>query len=157
MAALLADFAARHAGLELELHELSTAQQLDRLAAHDLDVGVVHHPCDVTGLELGPVLRRELGVLLPAGTAAAALEEVPLPALSGRDLILFPRAAAPALYDELLTTCARGGFTPAAVRHGQGTSFVRGLVLSSGPSPCAHVMPPRRGRGTGRGTPYGVR
>ncbi len=66
MAALLADFGGRHAGLELELHELSTAQQLDRLAAHDLDVGVVHHPCDVTGLELGPVLRRELGVLLPA-------------------------------------------------------------------------------------------
>ncbi|MFF7114050.1 LysR family transcriptional regulator [Streptomyces albogriseolus] len=132
VAALLADFGERHAGLELELHELSTAQQLDRLAAHDLDVGVVHHPCDVTGLELGPVLRRELGVLLPAGAAAAALAEVPLPALSGRDLILFPRAAAPALYDELLTTCARGGFTPAAVRHGQGASFVQGLVLSSG-------------------------
>ncbi|MEW1599985.1 LysR substrate-binding domain-containing protein [Streptomyces sp. NPDC093808] len=132
VAVLLADFGERHAGLELELHELSTAQQLERLAAHDLDVGVVHHPCDVTGLELGPVLRRELGVLLPAGDPAAAPGEVPLPALSGRDLILFPRTAAPALYDELLTTCARGGFTPAAVRHGQGASFVRGLVLSSG-------------------------
>lgn len=147
VAALLADFGGRHAGLELELHELSTAQQLDRLAAHDLDVGVVHHPCDVTGLELGPVLRRELGVLLPAGAVAAGLDEVPLPALSGRDLILFPRTAAPALYDELLTTCARGGFTPAAVRHGQGASFVRGLVLSSG----AVALCPRDAAPAGQG------
>lgn len=132
VAALLADFGRRHSGLELELHELSTAQQLARLAAHELDVGIVHHPCDVSGLELGPVLRRELGVLLPRAAGAAGFDEVPLVALSGHDLILFPRAAAPALYDDLLTTCARGGFTPAAVRHGQGASFVRGLVLSTG-------------------------
>ena len=132
VATLLADFRRRHAGLELELHELPTAQQLARLAAHELDVGIVHHPCDVSGLELGPVLRRELGVLLPRGAGAARFDEVPLVALAGHDLILFPRASAPALYDDLLTTCARGGFTPAAVRHGQGASFVRGLVLSPG-------------------------
>ncbi|MEU9121121.1 LysR family transcriptional regulator [Streptomyces sp. NPDC048506] len=132
VAAVLADFQRRHAGPELELHELSTAQQLARFASHDLDVGLIHHPCDVTGLELGPVLRRELGVLLPRGAAAAELDEVPLASLTGYDLILFPRGSAPALYDDLLTTCARNGYTPAAVRHGQGASFVRGLVLSAG-------------------------
>ncbi|MDR3080924.1 MAG: LysR family transcriptional regulator, partial [Streptomyces sp.] len=131
LAALLADFQRRHAGLELELLELTTAQQLARFASHDLDVGIVHHPCDVSGLELGPVLRRELGVLLPRTAAAAELDEVPLSALTGYDLILFPRAGAPALYDDLLTACARNGYTPAAVRHGQGASFVRGLVLSA--------------------------
>ncbi|MFJ5836582.1 LysR family transcriptional regulator [Streptomyces shenzhenensis] len=132
VAALLAGFPRRHPGLELELHELPTAQQLAKLAAHELDVGLIRHPCDVTGLELGPVLRRELGVLLPPDAPAARLAEVPLAALTGYDLILFPRAGAPAVYDDLLTTCARGGYTPAAVRHGQGASFVRGLVLSAG-------------------------
>ncbi|TJZ57378.1 LysR family transcriptional regulator [Streptomyces piniterrae] len=132
VAAVLADFPRRQAGPELELHELSTAQQLARFASHDLDVGVIHHPCDVTGLELGPVLRRELGVLLPRGAAAAALDEVPLASLTEYDLILFPRSHAPALYDDLLTTCARNGYTPAAVRHGQGAGFVRGLILSAG-------------------------
>ncbi|WP_431043162.1 LysR family transcriptional regulator [Streptomyces sp. P1-3] len=131
VAALVADFQQRHAGLELELHELSTAQQLARFASHDLDVGLIHHPCDVSGLELGPVLRRELGVLLPRDTAAAEFDEVPLASLAGYDLILFPRAGAPVLYDDLLTTCARNGYTPTAVRHGQGASFVRGLVLSA--------------------------
>ncbi|MBR8642739.1 LysR family transcriptional regulator [Streptomyces tuirus] len=132
VAALLAGFtrAGLH-GLELELHEQSTAQQLKGFAAHELDVGLIHHPCDVSGLELGPVLRRELGVLLPRGGAAAGLDEVPLASLTGYDLILFPRAGAPAVYDDLLTTCARNGYTPPAVRHAQGTSFVRGLVLSA--------------------------
>lgn len=131
VAALLADFRQQHAGVELELRELTTAQQLAQLAAHDLDVGLIHHPCDVTGLELGPVLRREVGVLLPRGAPAAALTEVPLTALTGYDLVLFHRSAAPALHDDLLTTCARDGYTPTAVRHGQGASFVRGLILSS--------------------------
>ncbi|WP_307804667.1 LysR substrate-binding domain-containing protein [Streptomyces sp. VRA16 Mangrove soil] len=131
VAALLTEFARRCPEAELELHELSTAEQLDRFGASELDVGLLHHPCDVTGLDLGPVLRRDLGVLLPRGAPAAEHAEVPLAALSGHDLVLFPRSGAPALYDDLLTTCARGGYTPPAVRHGRGASFVRGLVLSA--------------------------
>ncbi|MFC8074950.1 LysR family transcriptional regulator [Streptomyces sp. NPDC057307] len=131
VAAILAGFQEREGGVELELHELPTAEQLARLASHDLDVGLIHHPCDVSGLELGPVLRHELGVLLPQDAAESRLETVPLAALTGYDLILFPRAHAPAVHDELLTTCARHGYTPAAVRHGQGPSFIRGLLLSS--------------------------
>lgn len=132
VAALLTEFGERSPDAELELHELSTSEQLERFAAHDLDVGLLHHPCDVTGLELGPVLRRDLGVLLPRESPAATYSEVPLAALTGHDLVLFPRTGAPALYDDLLTTCARGGYTPPAVRHGRGASFVHGLVLSAG-------------------------
>ncbi|MCL7430166.1 LysR family transcriptional regulator [Streptomyces sp. YS415] len=131
VAAALADLRTRHPGVQVQLHELTTSGQLAALAAHELDVGLIHHPCDVTGLELGPVLRRELGVLLPRHLAAAALTEVPLTALQGHGLALFPRADAPALYDDVLTTCARNGYTPPAVRHGQGSSFVRGLILSA--------------------------
>ncbi|MET8684741.1 LysR substrate-binding domain-containing protein [Streptomyces sp. NPDC004732] len=131
VAEILADFQRRHADVELELHELSTSEQLARFASHDLDVGLIHHPCDVTGLGLGPVLRRELGVLLPRDAPAAAFDEVPLGSLGDHDLILFPRANAPALHDDLLTTCARNGYTPAAIRHGQGPSFIRGLIRSA--------------------------
>ncbi|MFE0043745.1 LysR family transcriptional regulator [Streptomyces albireticuli] len=131
VAAILAAFRDRHGGVELELHELTTADQLAGLASHDLDVGLIRHPCDVAGLELGPVQRHELGVLLLRDAPAARSGTVPLTALTGYDLILFPRAQAPAVHDDLLTTCARHGYTPAAVRHGQGPSFTRGLILSS--------------------------
>ncbi|MFE6845492.1 LysR substrate-binding domain-containing protein [Streptomyces sp. NPDC057686] len=131
VAAILAAFRQHHPGVELELHELSTAEQLARFASRELDVGLVRHPCDLAGLELGPVLRRELGVLLPREAPAAVLDEVPLAALTGHGLVLFPRADAPALHDDVLNTCARGGYTPATVRQGQGPGFVRGLVLSA--------------------------
>ncbi|NGN66759.1 LysR family transcriptional regulator [Streptomyces sp. A7024] len=132
VAAILADFERHCPGVELELRELSTARQLDAFAARELDVGLIHHPCDVTGLGLGPVLHREMGVLLARDAPAAELDEVPLAALAGHGLVLFPRADAPALHDEVLTTCARGGYTPSALRHGQGASFIRGLILSAG-------------------------
>lgn len=128
--AILTGLREHQPGLEVELHELSTTEQLARMASHELDAGLIHHPCDTTGVDLGPVLRRELGVLLPPASPLAARAEVPLSALTGHDLILFPRAHAPALYDELLTTCARGGYTPGTIRHGQGDSFVRGLIHS---------------------------
>ncbi|MEU8843067.1 LysR substrate-binding domain-containing protein [Streptomyces roseus] len=131
IAAILAAFRQHRPGVELELHELSTTEQLARFSSRELDVGLVRHPCDLAGLELGPVLRRELGVLLPGGAPAAALDEVPLAALTGYGLVLFPRAEAPALHDDVLNTCARGGYTPATVRQGSGTGFVRGLVLSA--------------------------
>ncbi|MDG4861776.1 LysR substrate-binding domain-containing protein, partial [Streptomyces sp. T-3] len=146
VAAILAEFRDRHTGVELELHELTTAQQLERFGARGLDVGLIHHPCEVAGLELGPVLRREVGVLISRDSPVAALEEVPLGSLDGYELILFPRAGAPALHDQVLTTCARHGFSPAAVRHGQGASFVRGLILSSR----AVAFGPRDAREPGR-------
>ncbi|MFJ8230319.1 LysR family transcriptional regulator [Streptomyces sp. NPDC094448] len=130
VAAVLGGFTGRGHGVELELHELSTAEQVDRLARHELDAGLIRHPCDVTGLELGPVLRHDLGVLLPHDAPAAGFDAVPLAALAGYELILFPRELGPAVYDDLLTTCARHGFTPQAVRHGRGASFTRGLLLS---------------------------
>ncbi|MFD3523213.1 LysR family transcriptional regulator [Streptomyces sp. NPDC058653] len=147
VAAILAGFQEREGGVELELHELQTAEQLARLASHELDVGLIHHPCDVSGLELGPVLRHELGVLLPRDAPQARLETVPLAALTGHDLILSPRAHAPAVHDDLLTTCARHGYTPTAVRHGQGPSFIRGLLLSGravafGPRDAHHAGDP---------------
>ncbi|MFE0604293.1 LysR family transcriptional regulator [Streptomyces sp. NPDC058892] len=144
VAAILAGLRRHQPGLEVELHELSTAEQLARMACHELDAGLIHHPCDTTGLELGPVLRRELGVLLPPASPLAARAEVPLSALTGCDLVLFPRADAPALYDELLTTCARGGYTPDTVRHGQGDSFIRGLIRSV--NAVAFTAPPEPGR-----------
>ncbi|WP_411107244.1 LysR substrate-binding domain-containing protein [Streptomyces sp. cmx-4-9] len=130
VAAILANLHRHQPGLKVELHELSTTEQLTRMTSHELDAGLIHHPCDTTGLELGPVLRRELGVLLPPASSLATRDEVPLSALTGHDLILFPRADAPALYDDLLTTCARDGYTPQTVRHGKGDSFISGLIHS---------------------------
>ncbi|MGX2993044.1 LysR family transcriptional regulator [Streptomyces sp. JNUCC 64] len=55
---------------------------------------------------------------------------VPLASLDGLDLVLFPRAVAPALHAEILSVCRRHGFEPGSVLAGQDPEFVDGLVLS---------------------------
>ncbi|WP_406298564.1 LysR family transcriptional regulator [Embleya sp. NBC_00888] len=130
VAAILTGFRERSPGGALELRELTTTRQLRELAAGTLDVGVVRHPCAVADLEVGPMLRQPLGVLLAADDPLATPTEVALADLTGCELVLFPREFAPALYDETLTACARHGCTPAVVHDVPGGDFARALVLS---------------------------
>ncbi|MEU3689584.1 LysR family transcriptional regulator [Streptomyces narbonensis] len=132
VAALLTAFRERSPGATLELRELPTAEQTAELTAGTLDVGIVRHPCPAPGLAFGPTLHQPLGALLAADDPLARPAELPAAALTGRDLVLFPRADAPALHDETLTACARHGCTPTAVLAATGPDFTRGLVLSGG-------------------------
>ncbi|MFB7371338.1 LysR family transcriptional regulator [Streptomyces sp. NPDC056222] len=130
--ALLITYRDRSPGGDLDLRELTSTQQTAELTAGTLDVGVVRHPCPAPGLAFGPLLHQPLGVLLPDTDPLATHTDIPAAALTGRDLVLFPRAEAPALHDETLTACARHGCTPATVHEAAAPDFTRGLVLSGG-------------------------
>ncbi|MFI9838851.1 LysR substrate-binding domain-containing protein [Nonomuraea sp. NPDC051941] len=127
---LVATFAERVPDVLLELHELTTASQLAKLRAEELDVGLVRHPCDTVGLESSEVVHRRLGVVLPAGHRAAGQEVVRLRSLDGSPLVIFPREMAPQLYDHVLEACRDNGFLPGAIRHARNPHFVHGLVMS---------------------------
>ncbi|QGZ49335.1 LysR family transcriptional regulator [Streptomyces sp. QHH-9511] len=143
--ALLIAFRERSPGGDLDLRELPTARQAAELTAGTLDAGIVRHPCPAPGLTFGPVLHQPLGVLLATTDLLAPLPEIPTAALTGRDLVLFPRAEAPALHDETLTACARHGCTPADVLEATGPDFVHGLVLSGGAAALVPHAPPEPG------------
>ncbi|WNE96383.1 LysR substrate-binding domain-containing protein [Streptomyces luomodiensis] len=144
---LTAGFARRVPDVLIDLHELTTDEQLVRLREGELDAGVVRHPSDTVGLESGPVLRRELGVVLPADHPSAHPADPPsahpadhpsapggapvrLRDLDGASLVIFPRVMAPRLYDHLLLVCRDAGFLPGAIRHARNPDFVHGLVLA---------------------------
>jgi len=128
---LTAGFAYQVPDVLLDLHELTTDEQLARLREGELDAGVVRHPSDTVGLESGPVARRELGVVLRSDHAAAAGGgPVRLRDLDGTPLVIFPRAMAPRLYDHMLTVCRDEGFLPGSIRHARNPHFVHGLVLA---------------------------
>ncbi|RKT73076.1 DNA-binding transcriptional LysR family regulator [Saccharothrix variisporea] len=131
VAALLPAFRER-SPVELKLREIGTAEQLRALADRTLDVGVLRLPFDVSWLSLGEVLTSPLGVLLRPDHPLAAAPDVRLADLNGLGLVLFPRAAAPALHDEVLTTCARHGYTPTEVHQAGTAEFALGLVLAGG-------------------------
>lgn len=66
-------------GLHLELHELTTPEQLSRLTSARLDAGLVHHPVDVPDLRSGPVVEIPLGVVLPRTSPLALARPDPRP------------------------------------------------------------------------------
>ncbi|MEV0339618.1 LysR substrate-binding domain-containing protein [Nocardia sp. NPDC050713] len=127
---LLRELAEHAAGLTVDLHELTTAEQLRLLATAELDVGLVEHPVDAPDLRYGPTAELPLGVALPRTSPLARLHEVSLADLAGHELILFPRATAPGWHDALLEVCHTHGFVPGLVRHARNPEFLLGLVLS---------------------------
>ncbi|RKR91980.1 DNA-binding transcriptional LysR family regulator [Micromonospora pisi] len=127
--ALLTRMVERAPGLDVDLHELTSAEQLRMLAEARLDVGLVHHPVEVDELRFGSAVTVRLGVVLPRASPLAQLREVTLADLTGHDLVLFPRATAPGWHDEILDVCRRSGFTPRRIRHARNPDFLLGLVL----------------------------
>jgi DNA-binding transcriptional LysR family regulator len=128
LAAILTVFESRH--VRLDLQELTTAEQVRLLADRQLDAGLLQHPVDVVGLELGPAVDTPLGVVLPRDSQLAMRSEVRLSDLAGLGLVIFPRAAAPGLYDATLRNCWEHGFLPANVHHARSPELVLGMVLS---------------------------
>lgn len=127
---LLRRLAGQAPGLDVDLQELTTAEQLDLLAAGRLDVGLVHLPVDEVDLCFGPVTRTRLGVVLPRVSPLARSGEIALADLTGHGLIVAPRATAPAWHDHLLRLCRGHGFVPSRIRHARSPEFLCGLVLA---------------------------
>lgn len=132
LAATVAGFTGRHPATRLELVEMPDALALRAIADGELDVAVVRRPFTSLPLESGAAYQRALGVVLSAESEFAALDEVELATLKDTDLVLFPRATAPAVYDDTLAIARAYGFVPKSVRHAVGASFIAGLVLAGG-------------------------
>ncbi|ODA71332.1 LysR family transcriptional regulator [Streptomyces sp. AVP053U2] len=130
LSALLAVCADHAPGLSVDLQEVTTEEQVRLLSSGGLDVGLVHHPVDATGLRLGPEVSLDQGVVLPRTSPLARLPEVALGDLSGHDLVLFPRAQAPGWYDRILEVCRAEGFVPGRVRHASNPEFLLALVTA---------------------------
>jgi DNA-binding transcriptional LysR family regulator len=128
LGALIAE--CRERALRIDLQELTTDEQLRLLASGGLDVGLVQQPADVGGLELGPEVRLDLGVVLPRTSPLARLPEVALADLAGQDLVLVPRTSAPGWYDTTLEICRAAGFVPRRVRQARNPEFLIGLVTA---------------------------
>lgn len=128
--ALLSRLTDQVPGLDVDLQELTSGEQVRMLAAGQLDVGVVHHPVDGEDLRFGPAVRVRLGVVLPRVSPLARPPELALTDLAGHDLVLPPRATAPGWYDQLLGVCRQHGFSPTRIRHAHNPEFMLGLVLA---------------------------
>ncbi len=123
-------FRERFGGIEIELRELTSAQQIDALYAGEIRVGLVRLPLRAPGLRFEPLQEESFVVALPSGHPLEALESVPLEAMVDQPLIFFTRQLMPSLHAQIVELFQRVGAFPNVVQHAVHLQTIVGLVAS---------------------------
>jgi DNA-binding transcriptional LysR family regulator len=123
-------FRERFGGVELELKELTSAQQIDALYEGGIRVGLVRLPLRAPGIRFEPVLEERLVVAMPSGHALEELERVPLQAVADLPLIFFTRQLIPGFHAQIVELFRRVGAFPKVAQHAVHLQTIVGLVAS---------------------------
>jgi DNA-binding transcriptional LysR family regulator len=99
--------------VEVQLHERTSAAQVDALHNGSLDLGIlVRDLVGTTGLQLRPIERYSYVAAVPASWPLAGRSSLHLSDLAGFPLVLFPQQLAPNFFIDFEAACRRAGFTP---------------------------------------------
>lgn len=116
--------------VRLELHEITTDQQLQWLRDGRIDVGFVRPPIEDDSFSQRIIFQEPLVVALPEHHPLACRPQVPLSALAGEAFVLFPRGLAPGLYDQIISLCQQVGFSPNVVQEAIQMQTIISLVAA---------------------------
>ena len=116
--------------VDLALQELSTVQQVQALREGRLHVGFLRPFAQETALNCRVVLREAFVVAFPEHHPLSRHAKVRMRALADEPFILFPRALAPELYDQIISLCQRAHFSPRVVQEAMQLPTVVSLVAA---------------------------
>ena len=110
---VIQSFRALYPNVLLSPEQSNTPHLVDCLRSGSVDVAFVRPPVgDCEGIAVQPVAEEPMRIVLPAQHALAKESAIPLNALAGENLILFPRTIGPGLYDIIISSCQQAGFSP---------------------------------------------
>jgi DNA-binding transcriptional LysR family regulator len=125
---VLREFAASHAGVRLELRELTLPQQALALRRRDIQVGFVRPPVLDADLTSEMLFEEPLVVALPSGHPLVTLKRIRARRLEGERFVMFQRAPGLVLHDLVLGFCLQQGFSPNVAQEASQSHAVVGLV-----------------------------
>jgi DNA-binding transcriptional LysR family regulator len=142
----------RHPSVTTRISHMHSYEQLARLRARELDVGILVMPGDEPGLESEPLLDGDpLIAFVPVDGPLAFKERLTPADLRDHDLILFPRELAAGLHDWLLATFRAGGYSFRSVQPSGGVEvqdMVAAVAQGLGVSLGSQAMADASGVGT---------
>lgn len=122
-------FRDRYPDVEFELRELSTAGQVQALAAGELDLGVTREVRDPHPLvECVPLIRERLVAVLPPGHRLERRKRIHLAELTSDPFVFFSAAVAPGLHETLSDLFVESQFKPRLVMEALEWITIVGLV-----------------------------
>jgi DNA-binding transcriptional LysR family regulator len=111
---VLLRFRRSHPDVQLELRDMSTPDQVEGLAAGEIDVGFVRLPVTADRLVVRPVLDERL--VLAIGPRTAWQTRLGLRSVAAEPFIIIARSRSASFYDHALSVCAATGFAPRIVQ-----------------------------------------
>jgi len=128
---IIPSFRKNYPKIDLELAESTTATILDKLAARELDVGLVRFPVLHHGVFQFTTLEQdEFVVAVSAHSDLAQLASIPLSQLATEPFIMYAQAAVPNLFAVAVLRCQQSGFAPRVAQEAVQVQTIVSLVES---------------------------
>ncbi len=125
---VLRGFRERFPDVQLILKEMTTDQQLDALRESVIHVGFLRQPIRNEALTIETVLREPFMVAMPSDHHLANVEGVELEALADEPFVMFSRQQGATFHDQIMSACAKAGFSPKVAQEAMQIPTVLGLV-----------------------------
>jgi DNA-binding transcriptional LysR family regulator len=126
---LIRRFKARYPAITLTTREENMALLMQDLQEGLLDAAFIRLPCESSkAFNLKVIATERMLVALPAGHALGHQRTVALSQLADETLIIFPRDVSPSLYELIVSTCLRAGFSTARFQQAPQIASSLGMV-----------------------------
>jgi LysR family transcriptional regulator, benzoate and cis,cis-muconate-responsive activator of ben and cat genes len=128
--AMVLAFRKQYPGVELELRNLPTVQQVDALRSGNLDAGFIRMPLREEGLSIALVHREPFVAVLPKNHPLGLQRTFRIEQLEGEPFVAYGRRWAPLFYELWTGMCRRAGFTPNVIQETGEMSTALSLVAA---------------------------
>jgi DNA-binding transcriptional LysR family regulator len=127
---VLGFFRAHLPSVGLSLFELDALRQAEAFQDGRIDIGILHSaPLDAARwLRVEPIHTEPVIVALPKSHALASRSRLALASLANEAFVGFPRVVAPEMFDDIIASCRRAGFSPRIVQEAAGWHTLASLV-----------------------------
>ncbi len=105
----------RYPHLSLSVSEMDSARALSALQNGEIDIALARFDQPLRALEIRPIVKDQLVVVLPIDHRLTKVDRVALNELADENLVMSPRRLSPSFFDQVVSACRNVGFSPRVV------------------------------------------
>lgn len=117
LANFLSEFRHRHPNVELDIHEMSSGDQVHALLEDQIDIGFMRSPANEPELEHEFISEEKMILAVPSNHPLARLKRVDWKLLDGQPLVLLDLPNAISFNNQFLSCCQEAGVTPVIAQY----------------------------------------
>ena len=128
--AILHEFNRRRPNVEIRCLEMTSTQQQVAFHERQIQIGFTRNPADGPHLQRETLTKEAFVLALPTSHPRAAQTRLRLKDFANEGFILFSRLHGSAIYDGIIASCQRAGFSPRISQEGGGVQTILALVAA---------------------------